>query len=71
MAEYLVEWAHTYVVHFGAWVTFAFGATVYKKGLPKPKEIKSLLVSALVLAAVVSLFSSHSHSHYISHFIKK
>jgi hypothetical protein len=69
--HYLIEWGHTYMMHFGAWVSFAFGAQVTKKGLPEPKEVKSLLVSAIVMAAVVAVFSSHSHNHFLQHFSSK
>jgi hypothetical protein len=71
MVEYVLEWAHHYVVHFGVWVSFALGAQVTKNGIPEPKSIKSLLISAVVLSSIVSLFSSHSHMHYLSHFIGK
>jgi hypothetical protein len=68
---YFSEWGHVYLIHFGAWVAFAFGATVHKNGLPQPKQIPKLLLSAVILASVVAVFSSHSHAHYISHFVKK
>jgi hypothetical protein len=69
MSEYMITWGHAYLMHFGAWVSFAFGATVYKNGLPEPKKIPSMVLSAVTLAAIVAIFSSHSHTHYLQKFI--
>ncbi len=68
MIPYLVQWAHMYVVHFGAWMTFAFGMTLYKNGLPNLKDLFTQLKTALILSAILSIFSSHSH-HYINNII--
>ena len=66
--NYLVEWGHAYITHFGAWVSFMFGATIYKDGLPEnTSKVFSWFKVALVLALVLSIFSSHSHIHYLSH----
>jgi hypothetical protein len=66
--NYLISWAHLYVVHFGVWMTFALAATVYKKGIPDFEKLPSLLKSAVVIAAIISVFSSHSH-HYLTNVI--
>ena len=71
MSEYLIEWGHTYLMHFGAWVSFAIGANVVKNGLPTIKEIPKIMASCIILAAIVGIFSSHSHNHYVSHAIQK
>jgi hypothetical protein len=63
--EYLIHWGHLYIVHFGFWMTFAFGATIYNDGIPDFKKLPALLKSAVVIAALLSLFSSHSH-HYLT-----
>lgn len=65
MLEYFVQWGHHYVMHFGAIVSVGLMASLYKDGLPEPKKLPKLLLSAVCLAAVVALFSSHSHTHYI------
>ncbi len=70
MLPYLIEWGHTYLVHFGSWMTFAFAATVTKKGLPQPKDVLGIVQSAVAMAAIVAIFSSHAHSHYLNHFVK-
>jgi len=63
-------WAHLYVIHFGAWVTFCFGATIYKNGMPKLKDVPQMLLTAMVIAAMLSAFSSHSH-HYLTNILPK
>ena len=69
--EYLVSWFHQYVVHFGAWVTFVIGATVYKNGAPSTvKACVKLILMAALLGAVGALFSSHSNMHYLSYLTK-
>lgn len=67
--HYFAEWFHMYLMHFGAWVSFAIAASVVKAGLPEPSNIKRMLLSALILAAIVSIFSSHSHAKYLDHFL--
>lgn len=64
MNGYFIQWAHTYSVHFGAWVTFVIACSVYKTGAPSPKKLSGLLKSALTIATILSVFSSHSHVHY-------
>lgn len=64
--SYFINWAHAYSVHFGVWVTFVVGCTIYRDGAPSPKKLPGLLESALAIAAILSVFSSHSHVHYIS-----
>ena len=68
MLAYLISWGHLYVVHFGAWVTFAFGATIYKNGLPELKNLPSMFKTTVIIAAILSVFSSHSH-HYLTNII--
>lgn len=70
--SYFTDWGHAYVVHFGAWISFMFAATVYKNGLPeKTDAVIPLLKTAIVLALILSIFSSHSHTHYLSHLAGK
>ena len=71
MYSYLLQWTHLYLIHVGAWVSFAFGAQVTKNGLPDPRKVPSMLLSAVILAAVVAIFSSHSHTHFLQHFASK
>jgi hypothetical protein len=68
MLHYLAQWLHLYVIHFGAWMTFAFGVTLYKRGLPSLKELPDMLKTALVISVILSVFSSHSH-HYMKNMI--
>jgi glucose uptake protein GlcU len=68
MTPYFIEWGHTYLVHLGAWVGFAIGVHTTKFGLPHPKQIPTITLSALILAAIVAIFSSHAHNHYLAHF---
>jgi hypothetical protein len=67
---YLTEFIHAYSIHFGFWVCFSFGATIYNEGLPELEDLPGMFKTALILAAILSLFSSHSQAHLISHFIK-
>jgi hypothetical protein len=69
--SYLVQWGHTYLIHFGAWVSFMFGASIYKEGLPELKSVPNMFKTAIILSAFLSAFSSHSHTHYIAHFVKQ
>jgi hypothetical protein len=68
MTDYFIQWGHAYIVHFGAWVSFALAANLYKNGLPEPRKLPSIILAAVVLAAVASIFSSHSHTHFLQHF---
>ena len=70
MLDYLVQWGHMYVVHIGAWVTFGFGATIYKNGMPPLSEVPSMLKTAIILALILAIFSSHSH-HYLANILPK
>lgn len=71
LIKYITEWAHHYVVHLGAWITFIIAATVYKDGCPDSfKAIRQLVVGAAVLGAIVAVVSSHSHMHYIKYLLK-
>lgn len=65
---YFVQWGHAYVMHFGAWVSFICGTSIYKSGLPELKDVSKMLKTAFLLSLVLSIFSSHSHTHYIKHF---
>ena len=63
--DYIIQWLHHFAIHFGAWVSFIIGVTVYKEGAPRTvKAIKILVVAAVALGAIASLFSSGSHMHY-------
>jgi hypothetical protein len=62
--NYFVNWAHIYSVHFGIWVVFSIGCTIYRDGLPNVKDLGSLLKTALAVSTILSVFSSHSHVHY-------
>jgi hypothetical protein len=66
--SYLVEFLHAYSMHFGFWVCFMFGATIYKNGMPDLEKVRSMLKTAVLLASILSFFSSHSQAHYLSHF---
>lgn len=66
--NYLLEFLHAYSMHFGFWVCFMFGATIYKSGLPELTQLRPMFKTAVILAAVLSAFSSHSQSHYLNHF---
>jgi hypothetical protein len=68
--NYLVQWFHAYVTHFGAWFCFVFSMTLHKKGAPDLKALPSLFKVALIVALVLSIFSSHSQTHYLSTLIK-
>lgn len=68
LLQYLLQWGHMYIMHVGAWITFAFGASIYKEGMPVTERIPSMIKTALILAAILSIFSSHSH-HYISNIL--
>ena len=68
MLNYLMQWGHMYVMHFGMWMTFAFGATIYRDGLPELEKLPKLIKTAIVVSLALSLFSSHSH-HYMSNII--
>lgn len=70
MLDYFTQWGHMYIMHFGAWVSFMFGTTIYKNGLPDIIDLPKMLKTSAILAVVLSIFSSHSHSHYLSHFVK-
>jgi len=65
--SYFVQWGHTYLVHFGAWVSFMIGTKVYKEGLPALESLSNMFKTAVILAAVLSAFSSHSQNHYMTH----
>lgn len=58
------------MIHFGVWVTFAFGTNIYKNGIPPLKELPSMIKTAVILAAILSIFSSHSH-HYLTNIMPK
>jgi hypothetical protein len=67
---YFEHWGHMYLIHFGVWLTFMFGTTVYKSGIPSTKDLPILFKSAIILSLVLSAFSSHSHTHYLMGLIK-
>jgi hypothetical protein len=67
--EYLIQWANTYLLHFGAWVSLALVVNLHKNGIPKPEKLPKIILSAVLLAAFAAIFSSHSHAHYLSHFV--
>lgn len=67
MSNYFIQWGHTYIIHFGAWVSFMLGTQVYKNGIPELMGLSNMFKSALILAAILSAFSSHSHNHYLNH----
>jgi hypothetical protein len=69
MMSYYINWFHLFVIHFGMWVSFMFGAKVMKGEIPEPEQLLKLLKSVVILAVVLSVFSSHSHAHYISHLL--
>lgn len=71
MSDYFVQWGHTYVMHFGAWVSLMFTVQIHKVGILPASSIRTYLGRALVLAAVLSVFSSHSHNHYLQHMSPK
>jgi hypothetical protein len=71
MSDYIVQWGHTYLVHFGAWIGFAIGVHTTKFGLPHPKQIPMIVLSSVILASLVAIFSSSAHNHYLSHFSVK
>lgn len=64
--NYLMRWAHEYIVHFGCWMAYAVAIDMYKNGAPKIKNVKKLLKSAAIVAAILSIFTSHSVVHYLS-----
>ncbi len=65
--NYIIQWLHNYVIHFGAWVSLLIAADIYKKGLPESvKALRWLLLAAFVIASIGALVSSHSHTHYTS-----
>jgi hypothetical protein len=64
MLDYLISWGHLYIIHFGAWVTFAFAMTFYKHGIPELKKLPSMLKAIVIIAAILSVFSSHSHHYF-------
>jgi hypothetical protein len=70
MLHYLIQWGHIYVIHFGVWVSFCCGASIYKNGMPELKDVPTMLKTALILAAVLSIFSSHSN-HYLMNSLPK
>lgn len=66
--NYLLEFLHAYSMHFGFWVCFMFGATIYKNGMPALDQLKPMFKTAMILASILGIFSSHSQAHYLSHF---
>lgn len=70
MLEYLSQWGTLYLAHFGAWVSFCVGTSIWKSGLPTPKEVKSLMISAVMVSAILGAFSSHSHHSYVKSIAK-
>lgn len=70
MLHYFIQWGHVYVIHFGAWMTFCFAATIYKNGMPKLKDVPSMIKTAVILSLVLSIFSSHSQ-HYLQNILPK
>ena len=68
MVEYFSQWFHMYLMHFGAWVSFMFGASIYKNGLPELKSLPNMFKVVILLALFLSVFSSHSQNHWTSHF---
>lgn len=71
MFEYLIQWAHMYIVHFGIWVTFMFGITMHSNGIPHLKELPDMFKTSMILSAILSIFSSHSHHHFMTHLAGK
>ena len=69
--DYLFQWLHAYVMHVGAWVSFALGMMIYKNGVPNPKELFLLFKSVIILALIGGLFSSNSQVHYLTHVATK
>lgn len=68
MTNYFTEWFHTYIVHFGGWVSFIIVIQLHKNGLPDLKNILKELKIVIILSLILSVFSSHSQNHYIQHF---
>ncbi len=71
MNNYLLQWFHTYVSHFGAWVTFSLGTTIWKSGVPNWHMLKQVLKVIFVVSLVGALFSSNSQVHYLTHVAAK
>jgi hypothetical protein len=69
--SYLIQWLHAYIAHFGAWVSFALGCTIWKIGVPKLSALKTTFEAILVVALIGALFSSNSQVHYLTHVIQK
>lgn len=67
--QYIYEWGHLYLMHFGAWISFAIGASVIKDGIPKLEDIPMMLLSSAVLGSIVAIFSSHAH--HVGQFLGK
>lgn len=57
-----------YVVHFGGWMTFMFGAQIHKDGIPTLKKLPNMLKVAVITASILAIFSSHSH-HYLKNMV--
>lgn len=68
--EYLSNWLNTYVVHFGAWVTFASACHIYKTGVTETENLGKVFRNILIISSILSLFSSHSHMHYMKYFLE-
>jgi hypothetical protein len=68
MVNYFISWAHVYIIHFGAWISFMIAASVHKNGVEAMPD--KLIYRVMILSAFVSIFSSHAHNHYTQHFVK-
>jgi len=68
--NYFINWGHAYIVHFGVWFSFAFACSIYKSGIPEPKNLGGMLSSAVILSAILGIVSSHSQIHFLTQFVK-
>lgn len=70
MIHYLQQWMHAYFMHFGFWVSFGMGVTIYRRGLMPIRSLPAMLKSALVTSAILSVFSAQSQAHIMEFFLK-
>jgi hypothetical protein len=66
MIHYFHQWLDLYIVHIGGWISLGFAASLHKNGIPKSRQIRPLLLSAIKLSLILALFSSHAHNHWMN-----
>lgn len=62
----MIAYLHLVAAHFGFWMALCMMMRLWKEGLPHWKELRKVLLSALIISAIMGVVTAHSHFHFLA-----